>query len=188
MSTPNEFPDPEQGSGQPWRQQPYRQQGYQQHPPAGDFKFEMPRDMPSSMQDVLPAGGLAGIFTTAGLPQLLKISYFMWLATAGMWLFFTFFAFIGSFFLLVARGFRGDGLMGIVTSIVSVVLIAAIVVCAMKLKEGKLWARMALSAILVAGFLMMFVGGTGGGLLGVAAAVLMWLPESSAWLNSRSKA
>lgn len=221
MSTPNEFPDPEQGSGQPgsqpppgygsqpdpnaphppnpgypgyqqppqqgYQQPPYPQQGRQQPPPAGDFKFEMPKDMPSSMRDVMPAGGFSGIFKTGDLPQLLKISYIMWLVTAGIWLFFTFFNFIGALFALMSRYFRGDGARGIIASVISVILIAAIVVCAMKLKEGKQWARLALSAIVIIGFFMMFVGGTGGGLLGVVAAVLMWLPESTAWLNSRSR-
>lgn len=143
--------------------------------------------MPSSFQDVLPAGGLSGIFSTAHLPPLLKISYIMWLVTAGIWLFFTFFAFLGSLFLLATRNYRGDGVRGIIAAIVAVALIAAIVICALKLKEGKQWARMALSAIVVVGFLLMFLGGTGGGLLGVVAAVLMWLPESTAWLNSRSR-
>lgn len=143
--------------------------------------------MPSSMRDVMPAGGISGIFKTGNLPQLLKISYIMWLVTAGIWLFFTFFAFIGSLFLLATRTYRGDGVKGIIAAIISVVLIAAIVICAMKLKEGKQWARMALSAIVVVGFLLMFLGGTGGGLLGVVAAILMWLPESTAWLNSRAR-
>lgn len=171
----------------------YQQPGYQQPPPGhqqpgGDFKFEMPRDLPTSMQDVMPAGGLSGIFKTGGLPQLLKISYIMWLVTAAIWLFFTFFSFIGSLIALGFSSYRGDGVRGMFTSIISAVLIVAVVICAMKLKEGKQWARLALTAIVVVGFFMMFAGGTGGGLLGVVAAVLMWLPESTAWLNARSRA
>lgn len=198
MSTPNEIPDPAQGGGQPSnpppsgygsRPDPYaaphQQPGGQ--PPARDFKFEIPKDMPRSIQDAMPAGGLAGIFRTDGLPQLLKISYIMWLVTAAIWLFFTFFSFIGSLFGLASRYFRGEAVWGLVASIISVALIAAIVVCAMKLKEGKQWARMALSAIVVVGFILMASGSNGGSLLGVVAAVLMWLPESTAWLNARAK-
>ena len=201
MSTPNESPDSEQGGGQPhgppppgYGSQPDPQAAPNRQPPypgqqasSGDFKIKLPRDMPRSVQDVMPAGGLSGIFRTDGLPQLLKISYIMWLVTAGIWLFFTFFSFLGSLFGLASRYYRGQALMGIVLSIISVALIAAIVVCAMKLKEGKQWARLALSAIVVVGFIFMVMGSNGGSLLGLVAAVLMWLPESSAWLNSRSK-
>lgn len=172
---------------QPNQGQPQYQQPGGQAPAGGDFKFEMPKDMPRSVQDVMPVGGLSGIFRTDGLPQLLKISYIMWLVTAGMWLFFTFFSFIGSLFSLASRYNRGEGLLGIVLAVISVALIAALVVCAMKLKEGKQWARMALSAIVVVGFVFMVAGSNGGSLLGLVAAVLMWLPESTAWLNARSK-
>ncbi|PYH02114.1 hypothetical protein CVV67_01340 [Arthrobacter stackebrandtii] len=207
-------PVPPPYQGQPYPGQPYQQPGYQQQPPppyqgqqppsypgqpgyqqqppyqqqpAGDFSVGMPKDMPKSFQDVMPAGGLGGLFRTDGLPQLLKVSYFLWLATAALWLFFTFFGFIGSLFMLGSRYWRGDAVMGIITSIIAAALIAAVVVCAMKLKEGKQWARMALSAIVLIGFVLMALGSNGGSLLGVAAAVLMWLPESTAWLNARAK-
>lgn len=198
MSTPNQFPSPEQGNGKPGNQPPpgyfsqpkndapqYQQPGNQQ--PSRNFKFEMPTDMPSSLRDVMPVGGFSGIFKTEGLPQLLKISYIMWLVTAAIWLFFTFFSVLGSLFRLLLTSNRGAGLWGLVVAVITLALIAGIVLCAMKLKEGKQWARMALSAIVVVGFFTIFAGGTGGGMLGVVAAILMWLPESSAWLNSRSR-
>ena len=201
MSTPNEFPDSEHGGGQPnsppppgYGSQPDPQAAPHPQPPYqggqaphGDLRFELPKDMPRSVQDVMPVGGLSGIFRTDGLPQLLKVSYIMWLVTAAIWLFFTFFSFIGSLFGLASRNYRGQALMGIALAIISVALIAAIVVCAMKLKEGRQWARMALSAIVVVGFIFMVMGSNRGSLLGLVAAVLMWLPESTAWLNSRSK-
>ena len=197
-----EQPAPPSYQGQPHQQPGYQQQpppyqgqqpplypgqpGYQQQP-ADDFSVRMPQDLPKSFQDVLPVDGLGGIFRADGLPQLLKVSYFLWLATAGLWLFFTFFGFIGSLFMLGSRHWRGEAIMGIITSFVAVALIAAVVVCAMKLKEGRQWARMALSAIVLIGFVLMALGSNGGSLLGVAAAVLMWLPESTAWLNARAK-
>ncbi|MFQ4150153.1 hypothetical protein AAGW05_15930 [Arthrobacter sp. LAPM80] len=148
----------------------------------------MPKDMPHSVQDVMPAGGFSNMFKMDGLPQLLKISYIIWLVTAALWLISTFFTFIGSLFLLAATYFTGDAIKGIVLSIISVVLIAALLVCAMKLKEGMQWARLALSAIVVVGIIFLFLGAGGGGLLGIVAAVLMWLPESNAWFNSRAGA
>ncbi len=170
-------------------QQPQYQQPQYQQPgvPAGSGKFEMPADMPRSIKDVMPAGGFTGIFKMGDLPQLLKISYIIWLVTAALWLFFTFFAFIGSLFLLSSSYYRGSGVRGIVISIISLALIAAIVVCAMKLKEGMQWARIALSIIALISIFLFVTSSRGGGLLSVVAAVLMWLPESTAWLNSRSK-
>lgn len=158
-----------------------------------EFKFEMPKDMPHSVKEVLPAGGFASIFKMDGLPQLLKISYIMWLVAAGIWALISLALLVTS---LIALGTADDpfgfgaavraaGARGIVVALISFVLTAAIVVCAMKLKEGLQWARMALSVLALLSIVMMFFGG-GGGLLTVVAAVLMWLPESSAWFNSRS--
>lgn len=195
---------PPPGYQQPGYQAPppgYQQPGYQQPaPPAGNFKFEMPKDAPHSMNEVMPAGGFGGMFKMDGLPQLLKISYIIWLVSAGLWLLSTFFLLIGSLFALGAKDnsilgitipgsgaeIRAQGVKGIVVAIISLALILAIVVCAMKLKEGMQWARMALSVIAFLSIVLLFFG-AGGGLLGIVATVLMWLPESTAWLNSRSK-
>jgi len=243
MSTPNEYPDPEQPGSQPppdgYGSQPapnapqnpspgyqapppgyqapgpqapppgYQQQpgyqgpppGYQQQQqPAGNYKVEMPKDMPHSMSEVMPAGGFSGLFNLAGLPQLLKISYIIWLVSAGLWLLGSVLAFFGSLFLLGASdtsilgipiegtgaALRMSGVRGIVTSIISLVLIAGVLICIMKLKEGMQWARMALSVIAGLSIVLAFFG-AGFGLLGVVATILMWLPESSAWFNSRAK-
>ncbi|MFP3835979.1 hypothetical protein, partial [Chryseobacterium sp. SIMBA_028] len=45
---------------------------------SGGFRFEMPTDRPRNFNDVLPAGGLSGMFKTQGLPTELKVSYFIW--------------------------------------------------------------------------------------------------------------
>lgn len=188
---PAAYPPPgyQQPGNQPPGGQQYQQPGYQQPggPQPGSSNFELPKDMPRSVQDVLPVGGFSGMFKMDGLPQLLKISYIIWLVTAAIWLFFTFFAFVGSLFLLSSSYFRGSGVRGIVVSIISLVLIAAVVVCAMKLKEGRQWARLALSAIALISIVLLITGNGGSGLLSVVAAVLMWLPESTAWLNSRNR-
>ncbi len=160
----------------------------------------MPNDWPKDMHSVMPASGFSGLFKVAGLPQLLKISYIIWLVTAGVWLLFTLFLFIGSLFALGASDdsflgitiagsgarMRADGVRGIIAAIISVVLIAVLLLCLLKLKEGMQWARMVLSAIAVLSIVMVFFGASGG-LLGIVATILMWLPESSAWLTARSK-
>ena len=112
----------------------------------------------------------------------------------------TFFLLIGSLFALGARdnsilgitvpgsgAVIRPGVKGLIVPLISLVLMVAIVVCAMKLKEGMQWARMALSAIACPEHRPAVLWRQAGGLLGIVAAVLMWLPESTAWLNSRAK-
>ena len=114
--------------------------------------------------------------------------------TAGIWFLLNIVLLLGSLIALGAQdslfgygaAVRASGVKGIIVSIIAFVLIAAIVICAMKLKEGMQWARLALSAIVILGIILMFFGAPGGGLLGIVAAVLMWLPESTAWLNAQS--
>lgn len=214
MSTPQENPhsgQPEQvpgqqpnnpppGYGQPGQQTPpgysqpppgYQQPGQQtpssgQQPPSsgqhGDFNFELPKDMPRSVNDVMPVGGFSGIFNISGLPQLLKISYIIWLVTAGLGIILNVF---GSLTGLILIG-TGSGMRIFLSSLISLALMVAVVVLAMKLKEGLQWARLALSVVVIATLILLPLGGSGTGLLGIVAAVLMWLPESSAWLTGRA--
>ena len=193
MSTPNESQGPEQPGSQPppgYQGAPppgYQQPppGYQDAPPPGyrqpvpsGARFEMPSDWPRTMNGFMPSGGLSGLFRLEGLPQLLKVSYIIWLVSAVVWFLGTFVAFVLSILFFNPRG--------VVASIISAALIIVMVVCAMKLKEGRQWARMALSVIAVLSVVMAFAG-AGAGLLGIVATVLMWLPESSAWLKARSR-
>jgi len=184
------------GYAAPQYQQPQYQQPPQQPGASNDFKFEIPADAPKSINDVMPKGGFSGIFNVSGLPMLLKISYLIWIIGAGLWLLTTIIGLIFSFALLgrksdsilgvVVYDYTAQGIGGIVLSIVALVVIAAIVVSAMKLKEGLQWPRMALSVLAVISFILVFFG-AGIGFLGVIAAVLMWLPESSAWINSQKQ-
>ncbi|ALV47057.1 hypothetical protein MB46_17760 [Arthrobacter alpinus] len=140
--------------------------------------------MPKSMNDVMPVGGFAGLFKMNGLPQMLKVSYILWLVTAGLGLLVGVISFLGS---LVFLGSGFGSVRGLIATLISLALMVAVVICAMKLKEGMQWARLALSASVIVSFILLFLGGGGVGLLGVVAAVFMWLPESTAWLNSRSR-
>ncbi len=188
QSAPQVPPPGYDGAPPPGYQQPggyqqpsYQQQapGYQQQPPApSGGGFEMPSDWPKSMNDFLPVGGFPGVFKLAGLPQLMKVSYIMWLVTAVLWFIGTFFGFLFSLLFFSPKG--------VVSSIISLALIAVLVACAMKLKEGRAWARMALSVIAVLSIVMAFAG-AGSGLLAIVATVLMWLPKSSMWLNARAR-
>lgn len=135
------------------------------------------------------------MFSLGGLPQTLKVSYVIWLVTAGLWLMSTLFGLGFSILKLAARaayygtGWYGEsmrisGIRGIIVSVIALGVIAAILVCAVKLKEGAGWARPALTALAVAGIILTFFGAFVS-LLGIAAAILMWLPETTAWLNAR---
>jgi hypothetical protein len=163
------------------------------------MKFEMPTDGPRSFNDVLPRGGFSGIFNASGLPTLLKVSYFLWIIGAALWLLTTIFGLIFSILALGARddvffgitipgssdSIRAGGARGIVVSIIALVLITAIVLCAMKLKEGLQWPRMALTVITVLAFVLLFFGAWSAFILPLVATILMWLPESTAWLDAR---
>ena len=202
---PPGYQAPPPGYQPPPGQQPppgYQQQ-YQGAPPpqgSGDYKFEMPKDMPHSFGEVMPKGGFSGLFNTTGLPTLLKVSYIIWLVTAALWLIGTFFGIIFSLIAITASddtvfgivvpgsgaSIRASGWRGLIGSIIALILIAAILICVLQLKAGMQWARMALSIIAVLSIVLLFFS-AGGGLLGIVATILMWLPESTAWLNSRSK-
>lgn len=193
MSTTPENPDQNQPPYQPPQQHQPPQQPAQDRPNS-NFTFEMPADAPKSLNEALPKGGFSGIFNVNGLPTLLKVSYLIWIIGAGIWLLSTIFGLILSFTLLGRKGeaisgtgvydYTGDGIRGIIVSLIALVVIAAIVVSAMKLKEGLQWPRLALTILAIISFILMFFG-AGLGILAVVATVLMWLPESSAWINSR---
>lgn len=176
---------PQQGNPYPNYQQPYQQQppqrgyqqgGYQQPPSAGDSSFQMPNQWPQNANDVMPAGGFSGIFKVAGLPTMVKSSYIIWLTVGGL-------SFLGALFSVIASLSLLHG-YGLIISLISLVLAAAVIVIAIKFKEGFAWARIALTAIAAVSLILSFFGG-GIGWLGILATIFMWLPESSAWMNSR---
>ena len=170
-------PQPNQA---PNYQQPYQapqQPGYQQQP-AGDSSFQMPTSWPKGANDIMPAGGFSSIFKVDGLPQMIKVSYIVWLIVGGL-------SILGSALsIIVSLAFFSP--RGVIVSIISLAVAAAVILVAMKLKEGLPWARIVLTALTVLSIILTFVGGSVGW-LGVVATVFMWLPESSAWLNSRSQ-
>lgn len=221
MSNPNDVPQPQQPGAQhpdssnvppagyqpPQGNQPpqgYPQQapGYQQPSPAyqqparqagqGGFQFEMPADRPHGINDVLPKGGFSGMFNVNGLPIELKVSYWIWLIGGLLGLLF---GVIGLFGTMVLFSFApGIAAVVLLLVILAIVLAAAQVVLAMRMKEGKEWARLALT--IVAGISLVLAilnaasaGGQGGGswfgfVIAAVATVLMWLPNSQMWFKS----
>ncbi|MEC5179790.1 hypothetical protein [Arthrobacter sp. CG_A4] len=177
---------PPSGSGQP-------PQGYPQDrpAPAGGFRFEMPAGRPKTFNDVMPRGGLSGMFTVTGMPTELKVSYWVWLIGGLLGLLGGIIVLFGSFVLFAFA--PGVGLVVLLLALVALALAAAQIVLAMKMKEGHEWARFALT--IVAGISLLLniisagaVDGRGtnwsGFLISLAATVLMWLPNSQAWFAS----
>lgn len=155
----------------------------------------MPTDGPRNFNDVLPQGGFSGLFKTMGLPTELKVSYFIWVISGLLGLLF---GLIGLFAIIAAFAFMpGVAALLLVLLIISLAVAAAQIVLAMKMKEGKEWARLALTvlaavSLLLAIFGSINTGGPGAGLGGnwpgflvsAVAVVLMWLPNSQLWFKA----
>ncbi|WP_251024361.1 hypothetical protein [Arthrobacter sp. ISL-65] len=210
MSTPSDEPEPQEpgavppsGSerptpgqptpGQPTPgQQPPGQQSPGQQPPAGGgrFAFEMPADRPRNFGEALPAGGFSGLFDATGLPTELKVSYWIWVIGGLLGLLG---GVIGIFGVLVLFAIiPAVAILVLLLVLVALALAAAQIVLAMKLKEGKEWARLALTIVAVASLLLAiisssFPAGQDGNWLGflvsLVATVLMWVPNSQKWFD-----
>lgn len=164
--------------------------GYQGQPaPAGGFRFEMPTDRPRNFGDALPAGGLSGMFKVAAMPTELKVSYWIWLIGGLLGLLGGIIGLFGSFVLIAFA--PAIGLLVLLLVIVALMLATAQIVLAMKMKEGREWARFALTILVGISLVLALIssgiadGRAGGNLPGflisLVATVLMWLPNAQAW-------
>lgn len=113
------------------------------------------------------------VTNTQGVPQPLVISYWLWVAAAVLGVVVSLVTMIG-----FAGGFAGAGL------IFSLIFAAAYIFLAIRLKEGSRWARLVLSILgglsLLSLPFSLFTGGLSliGTAATIAAAVMMWLPQS----------
>ena len=159
--------------------------------PSGGFRFEMPADRPRNFNDVMPQGGFSGMFSVTGMPTELKVSYWVWLIGGFLGLLGGVIGLFGSFVLFAFA--PGVGLVVLLLVLVALTLAASQIVLAMKMKEGREWARFALTILAGASLLLSIVSagaadGRGsswpGFIISLAATVLMWLPNSQAWFAS----
>ena len=197
---PQEYQAPPSYQAPPAYQQPapgYQQQGQPGHQQQGQpghgegFRFEMPTDGPKSFNDVLPQGGFSGMFKVAGMPTELKVSYWIWLIGGLLGLLGGLFGLFGSFVLFTLAPEIAVGVLLLV--LIALVMAAAQIVFAMKMKEGKEWARLALTVIAGISLILSIAAGAiangqgnnwFGFVISVVATVLMWLPNSQAWFKS----
>lgn len=148
----------------------------------------MPADRPGNLYEALPQGGFTGIFSVAGLPMELRISYWIWVASGLLGLLG---GVIGLFGALVLFAFLpGIAILVLLLVLFGAALSGAQIVLAMTMKEGREWARLALTAVTGASLLLTIIsvsftdgrGGSGLNLLAsLAATVLMWVPGSQRW-------
>ncbi|BCW49762.1 hypothetical protein StoSoilB13_21040 [Arthrobacter sp. StoSoilB13] len=135
----------------------------------------MPTDGPRNFNDVLPQGGFSGLFKTMGLPTELKVSYFIWVISGLLGLLF---GLIGLFAIIAAFAFMpGVAALLLVLLIISLAVAAAQIVLAMKMKEGKEWARLALTILAAVSLLLAIFGSINAGGPGAGPGwQLVWFP------------
>lgn len=160
--------------------------------PAGGFRFGMPTDRPRNINDVMPQGGLTGMFSVTQMPTELKVSYWVWLIGGLLGLLGGVIGLFGSFVLLAFA--PGLGVVVLLLVLVALALAVAQIILAMKMKEGREWARFALTIVAGISLLLSIVSASAadgrgnswpGFIISLAATVLMWLPNSQAWFVSQ---
>ncbi|WP_459790979.1 hypothetical protein [Arthrobacter sp. AD-310] len=137
-------------------------------------------------------GGLGMLFSVAGRPTEIKVSFWIWFVGGILGLLGGLLGMLASLVLFAAAPAAA-------AAVVTLMLLAAAVgaaqmVFAVKMKAGKTWARLALTVLaaitlgLAAANTMTGLGQGGGNwvavLVSFAATVLMWLPAPQAWFRA----
>ncbi len=142
----------------------------------------------SNFDNTWRRNGFAGMFSVAGLPIELKVSFWIWFVGGLLGLLGGLLGMLASLVLFAAAP-------GVAVGVLLLMLLAAAVgaaqiVFALKMKEGKQWARLALTVLTGVTLLLaltnvaMGVGQGGnwaGFLISLTATVLLWLPNPQAW-------
>ena len=146
----------------------------------------------SNFDSTRPRNGFAGMFSVAGLPTELKVSFWIWFVGGILGLLGGLLGMLASLVLFAAA--PGAAALVLLLMLLAAAVGAAQIVFALKMKEGRQWARLALTVltgvtlVLALVNLAMRVGQGGnwaGFLISLAATVLLWLPNSQAWFGAR---
>jgi hypothetical protein len=146
----------------------------------------------SNFDSTRPRNGFAGMFSVAGLPTELKVSFWIWFLGGILGLLGGLLGMLASLVLFTAA--PGAAALVLLLMLVAAAVGTAQIVFALKMKEGKQWARLALTVltgvtlVLALVNLAMRVGQGGnwaGFVISLAATVLLWLPNSQAWFAAR---
>lgn len=140
-----------------------------------------------------PRNGFAALFSVAGRPIELKVSFWIWFiggtlgAMGGL---------LGALASLVLFAAAPGAAAAVVTlMLLGAAVGAAQVVFAVKMKAGHTWARLALTALTAVTVVLAVVNSTNGmgqggnwaaSIVSLVAAALMWLPNSQAWFAAVS--
>jgi hypothetical protein len=142
----------------------------------------------SNFEDARPRSGFSGIFSVTGLPAELKVSFWIWFVGGILGLLGGLLGMLASLTLFAAA--PGPALGVLLLMLLAATVGTAQIIFALRMKEGKQWARLALTVltavtlVLALANLAMRVGQGGnwaGFLISLAATVLLWLPRSQAW-------
>jgi hypothetical protein len=142
----------------------------------------------SNFDRTRPRSGFAGMFSVAGRPMEIKVSFWIWFL-GGV------FGLLGGLLGMLASLVLFTAAPGAATLVLLLMLLAAVVgtaqiVFALRMKAGRQWARLALTIltgvtlVLAVANMMMGIGQGGnwaGFLISLAATVLLWLPNPQAW-------
>jgi glucose-6-phosphate-specific signal transduction histidine kinase len=142
----------------------------------------------SKFEDARPPTGFSTVFSVAGLPAALKVSFWIWFIGGILGLLGGLLGMLASLTLFAAA--PGAALGVLFLMLLAAAVGTAQIIFALRMKEGKQWARLALTVLtavalaLALANLAMRVGQGGnwaGFLISLAATVLLWLPRSQEW-------
>ena len=146
----------------------------------------------SNFDSTRPRNGFTGMFSVAGLPTELKVSFWIWFLGGILGLLGGLLGMLASLVLFTAA--PGAAALVLLLMLVAAAVGTAQIVFALKMKEGKQWARLALTVLTGVTLVLALVNlamrvGQGGNWAGfvvsLAATVLLWLPNSQAWFAAR---
>lgn len=124
------------------------------------------------------------LLDTTKVPQDVRVSYYLWVLDVAL-------SIISALYVVFMGG--APALAAVIAFIVAMLLAALYLYCAVRMKEGRPWARMvltilaSLSAIALLGSLVQGMFGLSmlGPIIAVFAAVLMWSRNANPWFRQQ---